>query len=184
MSQIKVDSIVPAGGVPAGAKGGGIIQVLEYIQPAAVSQSVASTARNSWQDLTGFSLSITPRSSSNKVMIIAHLHVGGASNQHYFMSAFRFTRGGSVITGALGNSRTNFEQATSSHNRGTHDGNGLNVVSIMYIDSPATTSATTYKIQMQCEQNPFYLNRTQRDDDNQNYSLAPISTLHLMEISG
>ena len=65
MSQLRTNSIVPVGGIPAGASGGGIIQVVQTVKT-----DDASTTSNSYTDITGLSVTITPRSTSNKILII------------------------------------------------------------------------------------------------------------------
>ena len=63
MSQIKVNSIVPAGGLPAGANGG-IIQVVQTVKTDTFSQS--SLADNTFSNDTGVNVTITPSSNSIK----------------------------------------------------------------------------------------------------------------------
>ena len=65
MSQIKVNSIVPAGGLPAGANGG-IIQVVQTVK----SDTFTHTGNTSVTDVTGLNVSITPSSNSNKVLLL------------------------------------------------------------------------------------------------------------------
>ena len=55
MSQIKVDSIVPRGGLPAGATGGGVIQTIQSTRTDFVS-----TTSSSYTDY--MSLTITQKS--------------------------------------------------------------------------------------------------------------------------
>ena len=56
----------------------------------------------------------------------------------------------------------------------------------MFLDSPATTSATTYKIQGtlgSTYNGTFYLNRTKNDSDN-DYGARGVSSITVMEIAG
>ena len=56
-----------------------------------------------------------------------------------------------------------------------------------YLDSPSTTSATTYKVQMITETSGHtaYVNRTGSDlDENQPYSVRTSSTITAIEIAG
>ena len=182
MSQLKVNSIVPSGGLPSGASGGGIIQVVQYIESAWISQS-RTPGRANWSNITDFQATITPRSTSNKILVLTSMMISPNQN-HFYMTAFRITRNGSVISGALGDTRTNFEPATISHIRGVHDDNGIGQVNIRYLDSPSSTSALTYRIQQTGESSLFYMNRNNTGNANTNYSNTPISTLMLMEVSG
>ena len=62
MSQLKVNSIIPVGGVATG-QGGGIIQVVQTVKSDAFSHT--DLAKNT-QTATVLSRSITPSSNSNK----------------------------------------------------------------------------------------------------------------------
>ncbi len=183
MSQIKVDSLVPRGGIPAGADGGGIIQCVQTVMTAKTSQSVTA-GRANWTNITNFSLSITPSSSSSKIILWADF-IASTNGSHYLMSAFRWTRNGSAISGALGPTETNFEPASYSHARGSYDNNGAYFVNMHYLDSPATTSSITYRLQQTGERTgSFYMNRPNFNYANTNYSQNPISTFTALEVSG
>jgi hypothetical protein len=52
---------------------------------------------------------------------------------------------------------------------------------IMYLDSPATTSATTYKIQIQAYASTAYVNRSPVDNNDPAYYRS-ISTITVMEV--
>ena len=69
MSQLKVNSIVPVGGLSSGANGG-IIQVVQ-----SVKTDTFSTSSSSFTDITGLSATITPSSNSNKILVILDLMV-------------------------------------------------------------------------------------------------------------
>ena len=75
MSQLKVNSIVPVGGVASGA-GGGIIQVKSVTDTVRESTGSFSCSQ-SYVD-TPFAVTITPTSSSNK-MLISSFFFGEAS---------------------------------------------------------------------------------------------------------
>ena len=62
MSQIKVDSIVPSGGLPSGSSGG-IVQI-----KSVTKTDTFSATSNSYTDVTDLTLSITPQSTSNKIL--------------------------------------------------------------------------------------------------------------------
>ena len=67
MSQIKVNSIVPVGGLSSGFNGG-IIQMKQVYKTDAFSMNT-----NNMTDLTGMTVTITPSSSSNKILIVTNL---------------------------------------------------------------------------------------------------------------
>ena len=77
--------------------------------------------------------------------------------------------------------------AASNRNRTSHmmmstSGAHSLHIPLVYLDSPSTTSATTYKIQAFCESgNNIHVNRTDSDTDNDTYSRSA-SSLVLMEV--
>ena len=76
MSTLKVNSIIPVGGVPTGG-GGGIVQIVTATHNSQVSQS-SNGSGNTQTTLTdtGLTASITPTSTSNKVLVMVEQHYG------------------------------------------------------------------------------------------------------------
>ena len=70
MSQLKVNSIVPVGGLPAGASGGGIIQVVQTVKSDTFSESLGANTNSSTNCIQ---VTITPSSNSNNVLIIGQV---------------------------------------------------------------------------------------------------------------
>ena len=138
MSQIKVDSIVPVAGVASG-QGGGIVQVV-----TGTTNNRVETTSLSFVD-TNLSASITPKNSSSKIIVTVSTTVLGTENNSFCrLTVFR---GGSSGTN-LGHSATGIMQM------GINNGNdfiGCGTFSI--IDSPSTTSATTYLVKMRKDGN-------------------------------
>tara|TARA_R100000231_G_scaffold46846_1_gene40279 strand:+ start:310 stop:795 length:486 start_codon:yes stop_codon:yes gene_type:complete len=129
MSQIKVDSIVPVAGVASG-QGGGIVQVV-----TGSTNNRTETTSTSFVD-TNLSATITPKNSSSKIKVTVSTTVSGTQNNSFIrLTVFR---GGSSGTN-IGHSATGIMQM------GINNGNdfiGCGTFSV--IDSPSTTSATTY----------------------------------------
>ena len=67
-----------------------------------------------------------------------------------------------------------------------YDNTGMNAtINVTHMDEPATTSATTYKIQIQCATTGnAYVNRSHRDTDGSGYDARLASSITVMEISG
>ena len=179
MSQLKVNSIVPVGGLPSGANGG-IIQVVQT-----VISGVQSYTANAFTftDMPNFSATITPSSNSSKVLIVVGI---GGIHQDAGSIIGKVLRGSTSvgIGDADGNRpRCGFRMYGSAVYNGNHCGS----YQFTFLDSPATTSATTYKLQTAGESGtsyPVYLNRTINDSNNDyNYRGRPISTITLMEVS-
>ena len=138
MSQLKVNSIVPVGGLPSGSNGG-IIQVVQ-----SVKTDTASSSSSSFVDF-GPTVTITPSSSSNKVLVRFTL-VGSSGNANYAYY-FRLARGGSAISGSVGDSSGSRTPAGTVIDSYGHGSLSYIQTSFEFLDSPATTSATTYSIQ-------------------------------------
>ena len=171
MSQIKVNSIVPAGGLPAGANGG-IIQVVQTVK----SDTFTHTGNTSVTDVTGLNVTITPSSSSSKVLLLCFMNI---SNNN--ISRVQFVRGTTAI--GIPSAAGSRPVGTASMNNGG-DTNVSDPLTMIFLDSPATTSATTYKISFSNElsSSEFAVNRSQNDLDNI-VGVRSISTLTAMEVS-
>lgn len=129
MSELRTNRIVPRDGLPSGASGGGIIQIVQDTY-----NTESSTANSSYTE-TGLSVNITPTSASNKVLVLFNLPIQkGASNLRV---ATALHRGGSNIYDA--NLESNFNNSTSQ---------ATETVSGMFLDSPATTSQVTYDVRV------------------------------------
>lgn len=104
---------------------GAVVQVASTTQTAAFS-----TSSTSYVDWTNASVTITPKSANNKVLVIYSASGSmGAAGPAWEIAAVR----GSTVIREVGMAST---------------GNGYTaVVSSSYLDSPNTTSATTYKLQ-------------------------------------
>lgn len=115
------------GSLPAGM-GGKILQVVN-----STTTSAATTTSSSFVT-TSKSASITPSSASNKVLVLVHGHydtTNGNAQSHC-----------TIYRGAtnLGNATYGLSSIFDGANR------TISGMSMMYLDSPATTSSTTYTI--------------------------------------
>jgi hypothetical protein len=169
MSQLKVNSIVPVGGLPSGANGG-ILQVVQ-----AVKTDTFSHNSTTFTDITGLSASITPSSSSSKIFCDARIYYSIGTGSGSTTIKTNFVRGSTTIAQPTGSSTTH--QATMMS--WTNDPYMLNT-NMNFLDSPATTSATTYKVQVAGDQTAatIYVNRYYNSD-----TYHAISTLTLYEVT-
>ena len=151
---------------PAG--GGKVLQVVSTTK----SDTFTSTA-TTFTDITGLSVTITPTSASSKILVLYNLS-GGATE----IATARLLRGATPI---------NIGDAAGSRSRSAGDFSifaiqiAETLVSGSFLDSPATTSATTYKMQAQISASTFYINRSEQDTDNY-YRTRSVSTITVMEI--
>ena len=140
-SQLRVDKILPVDGAPTSG-GGGIVQMV--MTSSINSGSQFSTGSGSFVDVTGYNCTITPKFSTSKILITSNpimlLNNGSGNSQRV---ALKLLRGSTSI----------FEQEDFA----SHQVDGASAVYIDYLgmalyhqhlDSPGTTSAVTYKIQI------------------------------------
>ena len=158
MSQLKVNSIVPVGGLPSGASGGGIIQTVQTVKT-----DTTSTTSATMTDCSGMSVTITPSSASNKILVTVVANIGASSGYRAMMQILR----GSTAIGV--GTDVGSRKACGMSTRYPDVGTSHNAVQT-FLDSPATTSATTYKMQWRNEySHGLYLNRSYGDTDNSTY---------------
>jgi len=157
--------------LPAGV-GGKVLQVVSTTK----TDTFTSTS-TSYVDITGLSLNITPLNINNKIMLIASIATVEANSNNLFL---RFLRNSTAI--GVGASEGNRIQATSGTRIPTADNGSINSVTMNFYDSPATTSALTYKIQMALQAGTGLINRS-GDDLNITGRGRYISTITAMEIA-
>jgi hypothetical protein len=151
-------------------------QVIQVVQTTNTSRSATSCA-NGGTDIPGMSVSITPSSSSNKILVLVNLAFNAPENEG--------------LVGMILRNGTKINQNTSGPGVAgyfgvatANDGNyRLWSASAAYLDSPATTSAITYKVQVGGVNGTrtFYLNGTGR---NSGTDATGASTITVMEIKG
>lgn len=135
--------------------------VLQVVQVA--TTTTTSTTSTSFVD-TGMTATITPKSSSSKILVTADFGVGAGNSSNGAVTAL--VRGSTVLC-YRGDAYSGA-------------GNSYGADAWFHLDSPATTSATTYKVQLlsqgsstTCYVNPEYSGFT-----------SPTAHITLMEIAG
>ena len=154
-------------------KAGNVIQVV-----STNLTTTFSSAATTFSDITGLSVSITPSSASNKVLVIVDMTGQGvnAVNQ----SQFRLLRDSTVIDAgaAAGAQSLGFAGAIPA------DNNCPVTFGASFLDSPATTSSTTYKVQCRTSSGgTTYVNFAQGDSSDVN-RIRTASTITVMEVAG
>ena len=152
---------------------GRIIQVVQATYSSAAVQS--SGTNDVWYDLSGMSASIAPKDSNNKVLIMAHIN-----GWHNWDSAIRILRGASTVVGGGSNVGARIS-AIMEYPKGGRTNEAGNC-SFQWLDSPASTSSQTYKLQFNWRGNTIYFNRSQNDDNNTS-DARTTSTLTLIEVA-
>lgn len=151
----------------------GSFRILRVV--ATQKNDTTSTSSSTMVDITGLSASITPQSTSNKVLIIATYNIGFDSTPPDD-TYFTLVRGSTQINLGTGGSvnSTNYQRGNSYSNINLQ----IAPMSTIFLDSPSTTSATTYKMQWSTRVGTIYLNRRGNAAD-----VITSSNIVLMEVS-
>ena len=173
-------TIITTAGVPASAMpAGSVLQVV-----SATKSDTQSTSLQAWVDVTGLSVSITPSSASNKMMVIVNAQ-GSGTNRY---NAIRVVRNGTAVgVGDTAGSRTSVlsgfgldpDSGPTTYIYTLYNASGS------FLDAPSSTSTQTYKVQFGATNTATasYINRSENDTD-AIWALRGISTLTVMEIAG
>ena len=175
---ISTGAILNSSGRPMVNQTGCILQIVQ-----AVKTDTFTTTSASYVDVTGLSVTITPSSTSSKILVTYSLQFSGITDSY---GAATFVRNGSIVvagTSATGN-QTNVTTALATGSSGNWDYK-LQTSQFEYLDSPATTSALTYKVQVKVTYSSRQVNiNGPYSTDNYAYSNFGVSTITVKEIAG
>jgi hypothetical protein len=162
----------------------GAFRVLQVVQT--VKTDTFTTSSTTPVDVTGLSATITPSSTSSKILILTDVAYSIALN-NYIVGFIRLAGGnaGNYIGDASSNRTRTTKQLTFSTS-GDIQASMFNF-GATYLDSPNTTSATTYKVQVWLTSNSasplVTVNRRGSGFDDAAYSGVGASSITVMEIS-
>jgi hypothetical protein len=178
---------ISAGGLPDGiiqsadlasGVGGKILQVKQ-----AVKTDTATISSGTFADVSGLSVSITPTSTSNKILVSCNTYVSGTVNSFIGFKILRDSTAIGLGTGASGN-RTNVSMATTNLNA-TSSAYGLVNASFEFLDTPSSTSSLTYKLQWSSVLGNYvvYLNRPLVVTENRAMEMYTSSQITVKEVA-
>ena len=141
MSTLYVDNLQPNLGSGVHASG----HVVQVVSTSSNTSTAMGTA-NTWTAATDLSVSITPKFSNSKIMIIANVDFdANAANRLQWFTIFRDS--------------TNLGDAVNGFSANVSAGSRLQGVAGMnYLDSPNTTSLTTYYVYSKNNGTSTYIN--------------------------
>ena len=168
----------PGGGasswIGAVSRSGGILQVV-----STTKTDTFSSTSTSFADVTGLSASITPRSTSSKILVMAS--IGYSDSSDTYASQFTLARGGVNLSNPTSpGSRTPvFFTKKSMSTQELLNGH------VSFLDSPSSTSSLTYNVRVKSENagNTIYVNRDRADTDSTAVGRG-VSTITLIEVAG
>ena len=175
MSELRTNRIVPRDGLPSGSAGG-IIQVKQTVKT-----DTFTTSSTSYTDITGLSVSITPTRADSKILVMMHVNLGHTNYVSGFLRLMRDSTAISVADAAGSRIVSTVAMADDPVD------DEINCYSATFLDSPSTTSSTTYKVQLTTESSgntgEVYVNRSGEDADNVQ-NARTVSSITVMEVSG
>ena len=153
-------------------KTGNIIQVVSTTK----TDTTSTNTSGSFTDISGMSVSITPSSTSSKILILISL--GSISSSASGIAVgFKLLRDSTAVGNA--SSTSNRSGFTNIYTGGGTGDEYILSASHSFLDSPSSTSALTYKIQWKNSSGTTYLGRYHSNNDNNGSS-----TITVMEIAG
>jgi hypothetical protein len=155
------------------ASAGVVLQVIQSVKTDA--QSTTST---SYVDITNLSVAITPKFTTSKILVMACIN--NISNSNDNVTSINLIRNSTTITSSTagGLSDTNDAFACMGGGGVSNADRKFGSTSLNFLDSPATTSSITYKMQMLVSGGTGTVNRWALNSD-----LASVSSITVMEIS-
>jgi len=176
-SQLRVDKIVPVDGAPTGG-GGGIIQVKQTVKT-----DTFSTLNETFTDVTGLSVSITPKFSTSKIMV-SYSGCGGSGQNRVGHIRLARVIGGTTTTDIFIGDQSGASQAQASSTFVQNNTYYVSSFSGTFIDSPSTTSAVTYKLQLAAGDQDYQVHVGRSHDNNNEFSRSTTpSQITVMEVS-
>lgn len=151
----------------------GVVQV-----KSTTKTDIFTTTSTSYVDITGFSVSITPTSASNKILVMFTTTIG--CDLATVFVPLRLVRNSTAID--IGDAAGSRVQATGGAGR-VNDVSDTYSINGIYLDSPATTSAVTYKVQASnSNSNNTYINSNGLNANNAQTGRYA-STITVMEVT-
>jgi len=160
---------------------GSVLQVVSTTKTDTFSASVASGASTAITDL---SVAITPTATTSKILVMTNLNLSG-SHSPGIIAGFLIKRDATTVGNGVGSaSRTALHSAFNGDTGSS--GGAIAQLSGSFLDSPATTSAITYAIEivnLDGATETMYVNRSRLDNDDVTRARGA-STITVMEIAG
>ena len=151
---------------------GKVLQVVQAVKSGGSSYQTADT----WTDVSGLTLNITPSSTSSKILIRYSINISGAVVTAHAYTALTDVNNNFVLSvpGAHGDVLCH-----SHHN--LNDDRDLDNITVEFLLSPNTTSQLTYKVRLRTQSNhTAYINYSACDQ----HDGETLSSITAMEIGG
>ena len=134
-SELRVDRIIPTNGVATNQMGG----VIQYVQAAHTAMTQRFTTSSTSYTATNYVVTITPKTSSSKILICANLSSHANNNQYIYVKVYNVTAGRYVNSEGGVTNDGMYESAAGGDSQWM-------MLPVEAVDSPNSTSAQTYKL--------------------------------------
>ena len=134
-SELRVDRIIPTSGVASNQMGG----VIQYVQAAHTAMTNRFTTSSTSYTATNYVVTITPKTSSSKILICANLSSHASSNQYIYVKVYNVTAGRYVNSEGGVTNDGMYESAAGGDSQWM-------MLPVEAVDIPNSTSAQTYKL--------------------------------------
>ena len=175
MSTLKVNNIQNVSGQPNLGK---ILQVVQTYYDTPTSQSISA---QNYTDITGMSATITPSSTNSRIIIHARWF---GETPSIWDGGFGLKRNGSIIgaPASPGSRAALMTTGSLSYGQGADNDSTPETAQLWYVDSPSSTSSTTYTMWYSNNaSNTLYINRVVNDTNTFNYERGTCAMI-LMEV--
>ena len=162
----------------SGLTTGKILQVKQTVK----ADTASTTSLDTFEDISGMSVAITPSATNSKILIMVDMRLSTNTNRNV---VYRIMRGSTALH--IGDTAGNRTRATGGIRITDDAKHEAQSETAIFLDSPSTTSATTYKVQW-CQTydsggEASYINRSYMDSDANNDRQRYSSTITDMEVA-
>ena len=171
--QAKVGSDIDFKGTTVKGMPGHVLQVLQ-------STTTDTTTIGNLATATILQQAITPSATTSKILVNVSANLGGDNNVYGYGKVFRDST--LIGAGAASDSRPQVSFSIMSGLNANFDYR-MAIHNFMFLDSPSTTSSTTYAVNVTCTSGNIRVNKTTQDG-NDTLGVRAMSTITLMEIAG
>ena len=181
-----------AGTIDTLQRAGNVLQVVHTAKTNSFVGTSIQTGTGYYIDVTGLSATITPLSSTNKILVIANMYIGISAAGGGYQQSYRLKKsvGGVDSFPILGDGEGGRPRATGRLSSFASGDANLSYRMVMFNgthqDTAGSTSSLTYQVELggYVASPVVYLNRPETWQIAPNdYDTTPVSTLTLMEIA-
>ena len=161
-----------------GAGYGGFTGNIIQVQSGVKSDYFSISGSNSFAEIPSLNVTITPKYTTSKILIICHIGCVSASSGGG-ASIFRFTRNSTPV--GIGDAASSRIRGSFRAALGYNADHGISA-SMSFLDSPSSISSLLYKVEVACEFGTAFNGTWNNGDAGNTYQARHISTITVMEL--